>query len=172
MHDIIQLIPRNYPADECSNSPLLLFFSPKLFPSLFSSFYGAHRPIGSALFVVQATANPQAEMMTFLSIISALCHLYPTLFVSHFRIGLMLFRILVSTFFTKHSDSLLSSGLLLNPFPPSSPRFEWKPVEHKKQVWSCEEFTLCERWTGRGWKRKSYIALVRQQQRETTWCHR
>lgn len=62
--------PRNDPPDEHGNSQLLLFLSPKHFSSLFSSLRRAHRPTGSALFVVWATASPLAEIMTFSSIIS------------------------------------------------------------------------------------------------------
>lgn len=73
-----------------------------LFSFLFSLFCCAHRPTGSALFVVRATANPLAEIMTFFSIISFLPRASSLLFSLCLTFS-SLFFIFLFSLFTKYA---------------------------------------------------------------------
>lgn len=92
---------------------------------------------------------PWHEIMTFFSIISSLSYI-PLLSYS-FCVSLPLRPapfIFPPPFLQNTMSSTIDFGLLSPPPPPlslsSHSRFEWKPVELKKQVWSCEEFTQWE----------------------------
>lgn len=132
-------------------TPSSCYSFPKSLPLCFSArFCRARCPTGSALLVVWATANPLAKIMTFFSPL----HYFPsTLYVLNLFYYCLCLTSAFAPFFPHFSFQSFSSrlsrilcrvfGVLLKAPLLLSSLFnsEWKPVEHKKQVWSCEEFT-------------------------------